>query len=910
MSLQLIVYPQFFDGANPLSSTATELIVDGINFTTVNTSSNTTSFSGTLPQAFIDATSFSVNTWYRFSNTTAEFTESSNQLGGSLGALILQKLSNLTSGALYDLKINFNINTAGLKVYQYNGNVLVATQTLTGTGTQTMTFTAGSNSDTIVFEPLGVIIINTISTKLSAQNPSGTISNLGNGQVLLDLYEDEDIPLTLSVDDFKNVLEKVQSYSKAFKLPATKRNNKIFDNIFEITRTTTGLVFNPYIKTKCELKQDGFILFEGYLRLIDITDKDQEISYNVNLYSEAVALADLLKDKKFNDLDFTELTHDYTKTSIKNSWDNGTGLPLTSALSTSSYAYDSAIGVNNTNVLKYPFVDWTGNIPVSDGSLGTANFPTLPLLQSAFRPFIQLKYIIDKIFEASPFEYTSSFFNSTEFKKLFMDFNWGSAETPTNISNNGGGVGAWAKIIDGVTQTSVSAGTSYTNLQLFSGNFGGLNIDIIPQYNTSTNIITATQDGETFNIDGIFNIENTSGTDTITVDCRWVKNEGAATEEEIELATFNIPPNSNIEWNFNFTKTLNNADTLKPQFKRASGSTATIRMRENSSIINTSVYFYVSLLAVTTNSLLQTLRGDLGQFEFIKGIMTMFNLVAIPDKTNPDNILIEPYLDVFVDNADSVQHDWTLKADVSETKLVPLTELNKITVFKYAEDDDDYMFNYYKRQSQNHLYGSKVFDASAFTILEGEEEIVAEPFAATLSKQLFEQFPDFVVPTIFTSNEEATEHEGFDNAPRILYNVGKKELQGGVTYYIPAQNGLSSENQDEFLQFCHLTDVPAITPNQFGVATTQDYNFGECQYFPGMGTAPSENLFNLYWLPYYNELYNPDTRIMTIKVNLNAADISSFNLFDTVMIKNREFRVNKIDYKPGDLSSVEFILIP
>ena len=49
---------------------------------------------------------------------------------------------------------------------------------------------------------------------------------------------------------------------------------------------------------------------------------------------------------------------------------------------------------------------------------------------------------------------------------------------------------------------------------------------------------------------------------------------------------------------------------------------------------------------------------------------------------------------------------------------------------------------------------------------------------------------------------------------------------------------------------------------------------------------------------------------MTIKVNLNAADIASFNLFDTVIIKNREFRVNKIEYKPNDLSTVEFILIP
>ena len=66
----------------------------------------------------------------------------------------------------------------------------------------------------------------------------------------------------------------------------------------------------------------------------------------------------------------------------------------------------------------------------------------------------------------------------------------------------------------------------------------------------------------------------------------------------------------------------------------------------------------------------------------------------------------------------------------------------------------------------------------------------------------------------------------------------------------------------------------------------------------------------MYWASYYNELYNPDTIIMTIKVDLNPADINTFKFFDTVMIKNREFRVNRIDYKPQDLSTVEFILIP
>jgi len=48
---------------------------------------------------------------------------------------------------------------------------------------------------------------------------------------------------------------------------------------------------------------------------------------------------------------------------------------------------------------------------------------------------------------------------------------------------------------------------------------------------------------------------------------------------------------------------------------------------------------------------------------------------------------------------------------------------------------------------------------------------------------------------------------------------------------------------------------------------------------------------------------------MTLKVNITPGDINSFNFFDTVFIKNREFRVNKIEYKPNDLATVEFILI-
>ena len=291
----------------------------------------------------------------------------------------------------------------------------------------------------------------------------------------------------------------------------------------------------------------------------------------------------------------------------------------------------------------------------------------------------------------------------------------------------------------------------------------------------------------------------------------------------------------------------------------------------------------------------------------------MFNLVSVPDKNNPNNIIIEPYKDIFLENSDSTKLDWTDKIDIEEIKLTPLTELNKSTMFKFVEDDDDYAFTQYKIGVQNHLYGSQFFDASTSsnnlpTILTGEEEIIPEPFAATVPRPLMTQFFDFIVPTIYSYNADDGTSEPFENSPRIMYNNGVQSAALGTfvstTYDVPAQNGVSGDaTEDEFLQFSHLTDIPTTS-------STTDFHFGICQLIQPIGNPTTNNLFNTYWLPYLNELYNPDTRTMTLKVNLTPGDINTFKFFDTVFIKNREFRVNKIDYKPNDLATVEFILIP
>ena len=903
MSVQLIVYPQSFEGQyNEISSSSTEFLVNGINFSNLG---STPTYSSPVAIPYVDTLNNAppsiVNSWYRF-RRTANAPDFPSSLGGNLilksvaggGSFVgvYQRLSNLVIGNQYTITINLNAATTGVIVTQiFNGTSLYSGGGGFASSTQIIdTFTAQSTDTTVMISYFNTVTDTATITDISIQPvvgaiPSGATNVLDNGQVIVDLYEDEDIPLSLSVDDFKNVAEQVQSYSKAFNLPATKRNNRIFDQIFEITRSYDGVIFNPYRRTQCVLKQDGFILFEGFLRMLDVTDKEGEISYNVNLYSEVIALADILQDRSFRDLDFTELSHLYDKTNIKKSWnDAGNSIVYTNP-STSGFrdAYTT---------LRYPFVDWNHQfLQAQTGGNPIAGNPELSFLETAFRPFINIKYIIDRIFEATDFTYESSFFNEADFKKLYMDFNWGSNKFGTEVTS-----GTYA---EGNSSPDVFSDTSFTALPL-----DNITFDVAMGWDSVNYRFIATANNQAYvlEVPAFFGVILLSGQ---ILSRRWAHYNSS----NVLINTFNVVDEPFGTGFFgpltspSTTMILNAGDYLQYEWKTTSALGALLSSNAGSGLLV--IIGTTGDLKMTTNTLLQTLRGELGQWDFLKGLITMFNLVTLPDEDNPNNIKIEPYADVFINSDDSVQLNWTEKIDVSQMKLTPLTDLNKKTIFKFVEDDDDSAFMQYKNQVGGHLYGSLKFDATnEFNILDGEEEIIAEPFAATVVKPLEDNFPQFVTPAIYAMNEDGIT-EGFENSPRIMYNNGVKPT--GASYFIPAQNGLSSENQTNFLQFSHLSDIPtsSATPS-----TTLDFHFGICQLFPGVGLPTTENLFNLYWLPYLGELYNPDTRIMTIKVNLSPADINTFKFNDTVFIKNRVFRVNKIDYKPNDLATVEFILIP
>tara|TARA_R110000824_G_scaffold5087_2_gene23708 strand:+ start:1845 stop:4625 length:2781 start_codon:yes stop_codon:yes gene_type:complete len=926
MSTQLIVYPQNYQGVYNASYSYyyAEFITNGQTFSGFNsTGVQDVSSPGmasvlAIQQEYAATGYVTMNAWYRWHTsggigvTTEPVLSGANIVfpatpsGVSPTTGVFQLVTNLVVGVVYTVSVNTNLSASAPAILQTTIHQVPSGNTMGGgifinNGTSfSFSFTAQNTMHILALNYYSAstpLTVTSISLKPSLPVVTTTFSD---GQVICDLYEEEDIPLTLSIDEFKNVAEQVKSYSKDFNLPATKRNNQIFDNMFEITRTARGTTFNPYVKTKCVLKQDGFLLFEGFLRMTDIKDDEGEISYNVNLYSEVIALADTLKNATFADLDFSELEHDYAISNIKNSWESlgvGNGLLLTNPLPTSSFAYDAVTGINNTQVLKYPFINWTNQI---------SSLAALNNLEVAFRPCIQLKYLINKIFAGTEFEWSSAFFETADFEKLFMDFNWGENED-----------GAAPEVSCNFLQEYDDSSGDFWIPSTLSG--------LKMQYNGSGSTCAAAEWDNT-------NYKMTSPVNNLLVTVEWnftLFNPGTGSRgNTTKFCKFNAAgqvleifysDTTSISGGGTKSKTSTTQTYLQSgeymQLISSSPTNNTVRMSGTGGLSNRVDYHYGnhgSLASV----LLNAQRGELGQWDFLKGLMTMFNLVSMKDPTTENRILIEPYSDVFIKNtagtnlaSRGIEHDWTTKVDVSQMELMPLTELNKTTKFQFVEDEDDYAFNVYKEATSGRLYGSLNYAALTSaqglpTMFVGEKEITAEPFASTVSKQLNSQlaFADFVTPVMYARAEDGT-CSAFENSPRIFYNNGIIS-PSSTGFSVPAQNYEAAETVGYFLQFSHLSAIPATSSDS-------DFVFASEQLLPGVATnIPVNNLYFTYWQPYFNELYNVDTRTMTMKVNLSPSDVADFDFSDNVFIKNRTFRVNKIEYKPNSLATVEFILLP
>ena len=789
------------------------------------------------------------------------------------------------SGATSYSRIIQNIPCVIGKTYTVRYNIIRHTN-----GANTINLIGISNSATLnVPNSVGIHSVNIVCEQ--ANDDFGFVYNSGDPtfdialgwiEVIetspndLDLFENEEVVLTKEIDDIRNIDSKNSGYSKTFSIPASKTNSKFFKHVYDLSDAGN---WNPYAKAGAIFYSNGVEVFNGFMKLNDIVKKDNHSIYNITLFEEVADLKTTLENKTLANLGWNELQHEYTKTNIIASWNGNLALK----------------NGGTTDAIKYPFCNWIGNFDDDSGNIHLLNF------QDAFRPWVRAKYIFDKIFASTDFEYQSTFLNTEDFTKLFVDWNFGES-----FSMFGGNYSDFAEFrVDAEfynDNTGTILGSSFTSpdfdsvQQVQAGQDSNSANDF---FNTATETFTATEDNQTVyvyvdalmygtagnnlfcaiehdsSVDGCLpnqyfsetnNVLGTSVLDNSGTQISWSSADWANIKRLTEsVGTF----------------TLNQGETITIKFKTNAGNT----QRLGFATAMFSVQAGVDLdLTIVQN------RTSIKQFDFIKSIVQMFNLIIVPNDVNPKFLTIEPAVN-FYGSAGTL--DWTNKIDIDEINIMP-HDVSREYRFRMKDDSNDFNLNTYFENNNGKMYGEQI-KTHNFEVISEETQVHENVlFSSTLYKN---NMGGVFLPQIYGKKDG--EFVQIDNNIRILYDVG---IINCDSYSSETQNNESFSNQTTMLVFApYKTYQPTIDDVQV--------DYGQSLSFTPGGNIPFNTLYYKYHFDIVKQLTEKESRIIKVKANLTSTDIINFKFSNSIFFENQLYRVNKIDYNTtkGELSVVELI---
>tara|TARA_R100001591_G_scaffold118599_1_gene142678 strand:- start:2531 stop:5119 length:2589 start_codon:yes stop_codon:yes gene_type:complete len=137
----------------------------------------------------------------------------------------------------------------------------------------------------------------------------------------LDLFEDEQITLTQTIQDIRDIKKVFTDFSKTFNLPASSVNNKLFKHYYRrdlISDAIPNGIFDANSKLDAILELNYKPFRAGYIVMNGVKLKNNvPYSYNITFYGQTIQLKDRVKDRKLSSLDFSQFNHDYDVTRVK-----------------------------------------------------------------------------------------------------------------------------------------------------------------------------------------------------------------------------------------------------------------------------------------------------------------------------------------------------------------------------------------------------------------------------------------------------------------------------------------------------------------------------------------------------------------------------------------------------------------
>lgn len=492
----------------------------------------------------------------------------------------------------------------------------------------------------------------------------------------------------------------------------------------------------------------------------------------------------------------------------------------------------------------YPLVD-----------VGTFSTDKVDYDVRTFRPALYVKEYIDKIFAAAGYTYESAFFDTSLFKSLIIPHN---TKQLTKLSNSLLNADFAGSQIFNTAVGSVEFDTA------IGGNFtiNGTNSEFT--YNS-----TAVLAQHRLFVAGTATIDGTTATITISIN-------------NVDVATLLLGDGGGVPYTFANTITynglINNGDVIRIDVTRNSVGVMTIDLEQANYDITTTPPTVVIIDVGDTVEVNAAVPRGVFQRDFIGWLSRMFNLYITEDKLKDRHLIIEPYVD-FYDYSNRI--DWSQKIDYSKMlEFVPMGQLNgRFFEYKYKTDNDFYNEGYQKKYNQS--YGDILYD-TGFQFSK-DKETVEIGFSPTVLVQYTATDKKVSVTYKKSSGNDIDQEELNDTNIRILF---AKKVTGVTSWEI--KDGASTlATISNYGYAGHLNDPD--TP-------TYDLNFGApSEIFFTVTTYTGDNLFNVYWNSYIQEIANKDSKLLKCYAYLKNRDITELDFSKPVFISGALYRINKIE---------------
>lgn len=700
--------------------------------------------------------------------------------------------------------------------------------------------------------------------------------NFGNKEDL-DILQEGGLFCDISAIESGDIGQLFGVSSKEFMLPGTDKNNKFFGNLYDLG-ADPSVALNHTIY--CSVLIDGQEGFEGRLYLNDILKDDKGyVMYKAVVINETVDFKTRIKDLSLSDLDFSDYDHALNFANVTGSW----------------------YGDLFSGDIVYPLIDFGTSVPITTIAAGTADITGSfthegsPLSISNLKPSIRVKSVIDAVFDQVDYNYSSSFLDSDYFSRVMMvmtpDENAGiPGEAPTNNKLKAGFSGSSAQTVaDGATATVLFPTEYYDN-----GN----------NYDPVSGEYTVATDG---NYDVYANLElqwaGPLGTGEFYRAFIEIQVNGTTVESRVQYT-----PGTLLRCSISRTlKNLSAGDIISIQFTNSAIQTGTGNTVSGNSVdiraLNTSVLNITpSVLANITVQMRNMFAPELKVRDFMQGLIEQFNLVIEPVQDDRKTLKIEPF-NTWRDGG--AEKDWSDKVDHSVRKSIKGTMIDNPHLLNFANEEDTDYLNAFNQDNYGKVFGEALYTSDS-DLTEGERKIGS--FFAPTPVAAIDGTDGEIIPHIYEVDNDTK--KPFKFKPRLLHNTGRRSANeliaydtsgnvDGTGYYLEDLDG----NVERFTVFSafHYLDLDADEQDDVPIfAETRDLNFNNSQQFHYVPEAlqvdyyvERDCIFE-YWSQYLNELYNPESKKLTLNLMFTPDEIKDIRLNDKIFIDGHYYRIDTI----------------